>query len=132
MTVGGLNSLGLGDRTGGPDLAGELGPESAVPGNCRVARLGRSLGLVLGTGGGSLGVHPSHNLSGLGAGEMVRGGGGPVAAGPLVLFMFSNWARSEDTGFYGDIRLAVSRNGQRWEYSRWTSRLARRGRKSRP
>jgi len=69
---------------------------------CRLPRFSLSLGRILGTAGGSrtAGEPVSLRRSGFGAGEMGLGGGGPGIGVSPDLFMFSNWARSDETGFW--------------------------------
>jgi len=101
---------GRGLRGARPCREGDSGPPLLVPSDCRPVRCSLSLGLILGTeggfcvvGGGGWGAG-SRIASGFGAGDMARGaatagGGGPVGVSP-GLVMFSNFARSDDTGFW--------------------------------
>lgn len=97
---GGRSGLGL-IGGGGPGRFGErealLGPRPRArePG---ISSL--SLGLCFGTVGNSLegAGATSRGLSGFGAGEMGRNAGGPCDSVGFVIF--SNWARSEETGFW--------------------------------
>jgi hypothetical protein len=99
MTAGGRKGRGLSRGAGRTDLVGDRGPDSCEPCNCMEDIFGRSFGRVFGIGGGSLFDFASHDFSGFGAGDTARGGGVllPVS---VVLLMFSNRARNEDTGFY--------------------------------
>jgi len=108
MRDGGCTGLGL--MGGGSGLVGEperlilllLGPLPWF----RDETVNLSLGLVFGIGGGSRavveGLGALCGSSGFGAGESVRGGGGADEAGceSFDLFMFSNLARSDDTGLW--------------------------------
>jgi len=100
MSEGGCMGRGL---KGGAVLRfGELGPLTLPPalGACKPVRFNLSFGLVLGTVGGSRDLEglASRIFSGFGAGEIALGGG--LACASPGLFMFSNLARREDTGFY--------------------------------
>lgn len=96
---------------------------------CRLPRFSLSLGRILGTAGSSrtAGEPVSLRRSGFDAGEMGLGGGRPGVCVSPDLFMFSNWARSEDTGF---CETRVSTGCSRaspfhlW-CSQWRSRQAR-------
>ena len=98
--------MGRGLKGGAVVRFGELGPLTLAPalGACKPLRFTLSFGLVLGTVGGSRGLEglASRIFSGLGAGagESARGGGLGLACASPGLFMFSNLARREDTGFY--------------------------------
>lgn len=102
---------GRGLRGARPCREGDSGPPLLAPSDCSPARCSLSLGLILGTkgglwvvGGGGWGAG-SRRPSGFGAGDTARGaepeagGGGPVRVSP-GLVMFSNFARSDDTGFW--------------------------------
>lgn len=97
--------VGRGLAAGGPGRVGELGPLVLEPWGCNVEMFSLSLGLTLGTAGGSRTrgeLAASRKRSGLGAGDTALGGGGPVWVCVGVersdLFRFSNLARSDDTG----------------------------------
>jgi hypothetical protein len=106
-TDGGCTGLGL--TVGGARIGrlGDVKPLLVGGGTCKLGMLFFSFGLLRGTGGGSRemggadAVAPaSRSLSGFGEGETARGVGGAatVDASWVPLFMFSNLARSDDTG----------------------------------
>lgn len=101
MTEGAFTGSGF--RVGGTprDRPGERGTGSCSGGGSDGAEiLVRSRGLG-GTGRVSEEGFASRRNSGFGAGEMARGGEGPgaAAANSPFLFMFSNCALNEETGF---------------------------------
>jgi len=80
---------------------GESGLFVFAPSGCSAGRFSLSFGRIFGTAGASRGAATeaaSRRRSGFGAGETGRGVGEPVWTSP-VLFIFSNLARSDDTGF---------------------------------
>jgi len=86
-----------------PGRVGESGLLAVPPSGCRLESCNLSFGLILGTAGGSRGAEEddaaaSRRWSGLGAGETGWMGGIPVGVSP-GLFIFSNLARNDDTGF---------------------------------
>lgn len=115
---------GRGLRGARPCREGDSGPPLLAPSDCRPARCSLSLGLILGTKGGFWVVVDgggwgagSRRPSGFGAGDTARGaepeggGGGPVGVSP-GLVMFSNFARSDDTGFWSCQRVWARGGGR--------------------
>jgi hypothetical protein len=101
-TAGAFNGRGV-NIGGFARRVGERGATavgSSVPDTCIDDIAGRSRGLAGITGEASLLGLRSRNLSGFGAGERVRRGGAMGFGVPSpVLFMFSNFASSDETGF---------------------------------
>lgn len=115
---------GRGLRGARPCREGDSGPPLLAPSDCRPARCSLSLGLILGTKGGFWVVVDgggwgagSRRPSSFGAGDTAGGaepeggGGGPVGVSP-GLVMFSNFARSDDTGFWSCQRVWARGGGR--------------------